>query len=335
MRIAFITVLMATLLLFPSGVARSQAPDPGLIEAAKREGEVVFYTSMSISESKPLVDRFEQKYPFLKGHLLRATSEKVLQRILTETQAGRWDFDVVALSEVGILRERNLIAPYISPQSKAFVAEFKDPKGYWTAVYNNYFVIGYNTAKVPAQAAPKDWQDFLDPKWKGKISMDQEEYEWYATLLDAWGRERTQRYMTALAKQDIQWRKGHTLIAQLMSAGEFPVAIVYAHRIEQMKKEGAPVEWVNTLNPVVVSTNGIAISAKAPHPNTAKLFTDFVLSKEAQELLRGFNRIPSRSDVDPISPKMDQSKIKIRVVPENLPSRYGDVVKEFKSVFGL
>jgi iron(III) transport system substrate-binding protein len=335
MRIAFITVLMATLLLFPSGVARSQAPDPGLIEAAKREGEVVFYTSMSISESKPLVDRFEQKYPFLKGHLLRATSEKVLQRILTETQAGRWDFDVVALSEVGILRERNLIAPYISPQSKAFVAEFKDPKGYWTAVYNNYFVIGYNTAKVPAQAAPKDWQDFLDPKWKGKISMDQEEYEWYATLLDAWGRERTQRYMTALAKQDIQWRKGHTLIAQLMSAGEFPVAIVYAHRIEQMKKEGAPVEWVNTLNPIVVSTNGIAISAKAPHPNTAKLFTDFVLSKEAQELLRGFNRIPSRSDVDPISPKMDQSKIKIRVVPENLPSRYGDVVKEFKSVFGL
>jgi iron(III) transport system substrate-binding protein len=326
---------MATFLLLQSSVAQSQSPDPGLIEAAKKEGEVVFYTSMSISESKPLVDRFEQKYPFLKGHLLRATSEKVLQRILTETQVGRWDFDVVALSEVGILRERNLIAPYISPQSKAFVAEFKDPKGYWTAVYNNYFVIGYNTAKVPAQAAPKDWQDFLDPKWKGKISMDQEEYEWYATLLDAWGRERTQKYMTALAKQDIQWRKGHTLIAQLMSAGEFPVAIVYAHRIEQMKKEGAPVEWVNTLNPVVVSTNGIAISAKPNHPNTAKLFTDFVLSKEAQELLRGFNRIPARSDVDPISPKMDQSKIKMRVVPENMPSRYGDVVKEFKSVFGL
>jgi iron(III) transport system substrate-binding protein len=141
--------------------------------------------------------------------------------------------------------------------------------------------------------------------------------------------------MKALAKQDIQWRKGHTLIAQLMAAGEFPVAIVYAHRIESMKKKGAPVEWINTLNPIVVSTNGIAMSAKPKHPNTAKLFIDFVLSKEAQELLRGFNRIPARSDVEPISPMMDQSKIKVKVVPENLPGRYGDVVKEFKSVFGL
>jgi iron(III) transport system substrate-binding protein len=335
MYITLITVLMATLLLFQPGTAQAQAVDPGLVEGAKKEGEVVWYTSMSISESQPIVDRFEKKYPFVKTNLLRASSEKVLQRILTETQAGRWDFDTVALSEVGILRERNLIAPYVSPQAKAFPAEFKDPKGYWTAVYNNYFVIGYNTQKVTAAQAPKDWQDFLDPKWKSKLAMDQEEYEWYAGLQEAWGKERTQKYMSALAKQDIQWRKGHTLIAQLMSAGEFHIAIVYAHRIEQMKKEGAPVEWVNTSNPIVVATNGMAISAKPKHPNAAKLFTDFILSKEAQEVIRSFNRIPARSDVDPLSPKMDQSKIKVKVVPENLPSRYGEVVKEFKSVFSL
>jgi iron(III) transport system substrate-binding protein len=327
-------MLMAMFLLLPS-LVQSQSPDPALIEGAKKEGEVVFYTSMSISESKPLTDGFEKKYPFVKANLLRASSEKVLHRIITESQAGRWDFDAVALSEVGVLRQKNLIAPYMSPQRNGYTADFKDPKGYWTAVYNNYFVIGYNTKLVPAEAAPKDWQDFLDPKWKGKISIDQEEYEWYSTLLDAWGKERTHKYMSALAKQDIQWRKGHTLIAQLMSAGEFPVSIVYAHRIEEMKKKGAPVEWVNTLNPVVVAINGIAISAKPKHPNTAKLFIDYVLSKEGQELLRGFNRIPSRSDVDPISPKMDQSKIKVRLVPEDLPIRYGEIVKEFNSVFGL
>jgi iron(III) transport system substrate-binding protein len=87
-------------------------------------------------------------------------------------------------------------------------------------------------------------EDLLDPKWKGRISIDQEQYSWFGTLHKAWGRERAQKYMRAIAKQDIQWRKGHTLIAQLMSAGEFPLGVVYAHRTEEMKTRGAPIDWI-------------------------------------------------------------------------------------------
>jgi len=327
---------LALLLLFDPRVTQSETgPNSALIDAAKKEGEVVWYTSMNVSDSRPLLDAFEKKYPFIKGKLFRASSEKTLNRILTETRAGEWGFDTVALSEIGFLVENNLTSPYVSPESKAYIAKFKDPKGHWTALYNNYYVIGYNTNMVSAKDAPKDWEDFLDPKWKGKISIDQEEYEWFATLNRDWGKEKAQKYMKALANQNIQWRKGHTLIANLMSAGEFPVAIVYAHRIESMKKKGAPVEWVNTVDPVVVSTNGIAISAKPKHPNAAKLFIDFALSKEGQNIIRNENRIPARSDVDPLSPKMDQAKLNFEVVPQDMSTRLKEYVERFREVFNL
>lgn len=254
---------------------------------------------------------------------------------MTETRAGKWDFDLLTLSEMDFLMEHKLVAPYRSAESKHFSAEFKDADGHWTAVYTNYFVIGYNTQMVPANEAPKSWEDLLDPKWKGKISIDQEEYPWYSTLMKAWGKERTQKYMQALAKQNIQWRKGHTLIAQLMSAGEFPVAIVYAHRAEDMKRKGAPLEWVDTVDPIVVSMNSAALSAKPRHPNAAKLFIDYLLLKPAQEKIRSFNRIPARSDVDPLSPKMDQSKLKLMAVPLQSAETFNRHVREFREIFGL
>ena len=132
---------------------------------------------------------------------------------------------------------------------------------------------------MPKERAPKNWDDLLDPQWKGKIAMDEEMYSWYAAMAVAWG-EKAQHFMKALAKQDIQLRTGQSLIAQLMASGEFPMAMVLAHRIEQMKEQGAPVEWVTTLDPVTVSLHPVGVAAKAPHSNSAKLFIDFVLSKE-------------------------------------------------------
>ena len=183
--------------------------------------------------------------------------------------------------------------------------------------------------------APKQWEDLLDPKWKSKISIDQEQYSWYGTLHKAWGRERAQKYMRAIAKQDIQWRKGHTLIAQLMSAGEFPLGVVYAHRTEEMKTRGAPIEWVNTVNPLVVTLNSAGISPKPQHPNVARLFIDFLLSKPAQQRLRSLRRIPARPDVEPFSPRMEQSKLKLVTNPVETGAQFNATIKEFRETFGL
>ena len=305
-----------------------------LIEGAKKEGLLSWYTSMSVVESKPIADEFEKQYTFIKVDLFRSSGEKVQNRAVTETRAGRWDFDVASLSEIGTLIEHKLIAPYISPETANYIKELKDPQGYWNAVYINYYVPGYNTRMVAEKDAPKRWEDFLDPKWKGKISIDQEDYPWYATLLAAWGKEKTEKYMRALAKQDIQWRKGHSLIAQLMGAGEFPIGIVYAHRVESDKKKGAPLEWVNTVDPIVASVHTAGLSAKAPHPNAAKLLIDFMLTKKIQEKFRALNRVPARRDVEPPSPKMDQSKLKIRVVPHDTSTRVNEYVGDFRTIFG-
>jgi iron(III) transport system substrate-binding protein len=290
---------------------------------------------MNVNESKPLADDFEKQYPFIKVELFRSSGEKIQNRVTTETRAGRWNFDVAGLSEIGTLIEHKLIAPYYSPEAKGYIKEFKDPQGRWNAVYINYYVPGYNIRQVAEKDAPKRWEDFLDPRWKDKISIDQEEYPWYVTLLAAWGKEKTNKYMSALAKQNIQWRKGHALIAQLMGAGEFPLAIVYAHRVESDKKKGAPLEWVNTVDPIVVSVHSVGLSAKPSRPNAARLFIDFILAKNSQEKIRSFNRVPARADVEPPSPKMDQSRLKLRVVPHDTATRYNEYVKDFRSIFGL
>ncbi len=306
-----------------------------LIEAVKKEGKLLWYTSTNVTESKPLLDDFEKQYPFIKGEIFRASGEKTLNRIFTETRAGRWDFDVVTVSEVDALQDAKMLAPYKSPEAKNYIAEFKDPNGYWTAVYTNYATIGYNIKLVAEKDAPKQWEDLLDPKWRGKISIDQEQYSWFGTLHKAWGKERAQKYMRALAKQNIEWRKGHTLIAQLMSAGEFPLGVIYAHRTEEMKQRGAPIEWVNTVSPLVVTLNSAGLSVKPPHPNTARLFIDFLLSKPAQQRLRALRRIPARPDVEPFSPRMEQSKLKLTTAPSETGAQYREVVKEFREIFGL
>jgi iron(III) transport system substrate-binding protein len=328
--------LSLLLLALGNDSASAQAdPTAKLVEGAKKEGNLSWYTSMNVNESKPLADDFEKQYPFIKVELFRSSGEKIQNRVTTETRAGRWNFDVAGLSEIGTLIEHKLIAPYYSPEAKGYIKEFKDPQGRWNAVYINYYVPGYNIRQVAEKDAPKRWEDFLDPRWKDKISIDQEEYPWYVTLLAAWGKEKTNKYMSALAKQNIQWRKGHALIAQLMGAGEFPLAIVYAHRVESDKKKGAPLEWVNTVDPIVVSVHSVGLSAKPSHPNAARLFIDFILAKNSQEKIRSFNRVPARADVEPPSPKMDQSRLKLRVVPHDTATRYNEYVKDFRSIFGL
>ncbi len=318
-----------------SGEAFSQTggASAGLIEGAKREGNVVFYAPLNINDSRMLLKRFEEKYPFIKTELLRMSAEPLLNRILTEDRAGRNAVDVINNTVINALKRARLLQPYRFAESSAYPEQFRDPEGYWVSMYNNYYVLGYNSKLVSSKEAPKDWQDLLNPKWKGKIGMDQEEYEWYAASMEYWGREKAQKYHRVLAKQEIHWRKGHTLISQLIVAGEFPLGIVYAHRAESMKKAGAPIDWVKTSNPVFVALSPVAVAAKAPHPNAARLLLDFMLSKEAQLMLRGVNRISGRLDVEPLVPEMHPSKLKLVAIDPKVAEELGKYAKEFQEIY--
>ena len=321
--------------LIATEFAWSQSTSPELLQGAKKEGKLVWYTSMAIDTSKPLLDAFLVQYPFIKADLLRLGEEQLLNRILAEARAGKSLFDVVSSSGVQVLALRNFLSPYASVEAHAYAAELKDPQNRWTAVYNNNLVPVYNTKMLPEKDAPKDYPDLLDAKWKGKLLMDSTDYDWYGTLAVVWGKEAATRYMQRLAQQSPAWRRGHGLVAQLIAAGEVPLGWAYNFRVERMKIEGAPVEWIASFNPIVTTINGIGLSAKAVAPNAGKLFIDFILSKKGQEMIRDMRRIPSRSDVKPLAPKMDQSKLRLKLVPGEVSANADRYAEEFRKIFGL
>src|ERR671924_292662 len=303
MRRMFILILLLQLCLPPNSESQD-AHTAKLIDGAKREGSLIWYTSTSIEDIKRLFDAYTKKYPFIKTEFFNAGSARVFNRILNESRVGKSLFDLVAVRgvETHQLVKGGFLQPYLSPESGAYPQGFKDPKGYWVDYFDAYNIIAYNTKLVPKDQAPKSWEDLLDPKWKSKIAMEEEMYSWYAAISVAWGRERAQRYMKALA-----------------------------NRIEKMKEQGAPVEWVTTLDPVTVSLHPIGVAAKAPHPNAAKLFIDFILSKEGQQLLLSIERTPARPGIDT---KMEARKLKLYPIPPELGEHYDQFQKEFREIFG-
>ncbi len=330
-----IAAICGLAVLLSAGSVLGQSPNSALVEAAKKEGRLTWYTSMAIDTSKPLLDAFLAEYPFIKAELARLGEEQLLNRILTEARAGKVLFDVVSSSGIQLLAQKNFLAPYASPEAQAYAPELKDPAHRWTAVYNNNLVVMYNTRMVAERDAPRDYPDLLDPKWKSKMLMDATDYDWYGTLAAAWGKEKAQQYMQRLAQQGPMWRRGHGLVAQLVAAGEVPLGWAYSFRVERMRREAAPVDWVTTFNPIVTTISGMGLSAKSTSPNASKLFIDFVLSKKAQEMIREMRRIPSRGDVKPAAPKMDQSKLRLKLVPAEVAESSDRYAEEFRKIFGL
>jgi iron(III) transport system substrate-binding protein len=236
---------------------------------------------------------------------------------------------------MGTMVDRHFITPYTPPERDAVLREFKDPQSYWTGIFVNNLVLCYNTKMLAAKDTPKNYPDLLDPKWKGKMLMDSTDYDWFGTLATVWGKEKTVEYMRRLALQEPSWRRGHGLTAQLLGAGEVPLAWAYNFRIERMKQEGAPVDWIETFDPIVVTVSGMGLSAKAANPNAAKLLIDFATSKRGQQMVRGMRRIPARSDIEPLAPKMDQTKLKLKAVPKEVYLHLDDHAREFRKIFGL
>jgi len=308
---------------------------PGTVEAAKKEGKLVYYTVLTLPESQALVAVFEKKYPFVKTELFRLEGDKMRAKIITEARAGRTTVDVTSnsITNTGLLLRDGMLAAYKSQERERIWPGLKDHDGYWTSLYVRLYVIAYNTKLVSQREAPRDWWDLLDPKWKGKkIGLD-EEIELYGALVLRWTKEKATKLFQGLAAQDPLERRGHTLIAQMMAAGEFPVTIAYGNRIEEMKDKGAPVEWASTADPVVVSPSVIGMFAHAPHPNTAQLFLNFTLSREGQSLLKGFDRVTAHMDVPAPVPKLELKNLKVFVVDTTVPARFEEFQRNYQTIF--
>lgn len=311
------------------------ADDPERIAKARTEGQVVFYSTMGIDTVRPVTLAFERKFPFLKVEVLRLNSERVFNRVMIEHQTGKVHADVVNLSVMPLLKAKRVLAPYRSPEMKAFPEKFRDTDDTWTGLVGNYVVMGYNSKLVPEATAPKDWSDLTQPRWKGKLAMDVEDYDWFGAMLEYLGPEKGRRLMEGLAKQELNWRKGHSLLAQLVAAGEFPLALVYAHRTQLTKERGAPIDWVKTSKPIIVSQNAVAILEKAQRPNAARLFVDFLLSEIGQKLLYDGGQIPLRSRAIPAGSPLAAEQLELYPVSGQVMERFEQYKKEFNESFGV
>jgi iron(III) transport system substrate-binding protein len=273
-------------------------------EGARKEGNLIWYSSTTADDSLVLSQKFQEIYPFVKVQHLRGPSEKMIERILLESRAGSLKADVVALPEIELelLVQKKLLLKHAGLEQQVFPANVKDPRGYWTGIYLTAWATAYNTKLVSAQAAPKGYADLLNPKWKGLIGMDVEPYSWFITsyryLEGRQGVGNTADYFKKLAAQDIQWRKGHSLIAQLVAAGEFPLAAeMQVHAVERLKAQGAPVEWVALDGVVPFNKVGVGIAVTGSNTHAAVLFYDFLLSRAGMEIIKERRRIPTRPDV--------------------------------------
>jgi iron(III) transport system substrate-binding protein len=297
----FLTLIVALLISRPALGAEADGQQRQLVEGARKEGRMVFYTSVETEFARILTGGFEAKYPFIKTDLFRSTHDKIVARLNVERKAGTFAADTLSVGEFETyhMQKLGLMMPYKSPHAAAYPEGFKDPNGYWTDLYDNLIVTAYNSARVKRDELPKRWEDLLHPRWRKRMVLDQNEDRWFANMLHIMGDKKGMEFMQSLAKQEVAIRSGRSLITQLLAAGEFDLQIVaYWYRPHLMKKQGAPVDWLG-LEPAILALHPISIVDRAPHPNAAKLFIDYVLSEEGQKLFAARGREPARPGIRP------------------------------------
>ena len=276
------------------GEARTKA----LVEGARREGELMVYHSSQAEDLRPVFDAFTAKYG-VKVRNWRSSSENVVQRVISETRAGRREVDFIENNspEMEALRREKMLLPMDSPH-------FADMRPNTLPAHHEYatstmdvFVQAYNTEKVKREELPKTFQDLLDPRWKGRLGIEAEDQAWFGTLLRELGASRGAKlFSDIVATNGVSVRKGHTLLANLVASGEIPFALtVYNYKPPQLKAKGGAIDWI-VLTPAIAQLHAVAVHAKAAHPYSAMLLFDFFLG-EGQAILAARNFVPANGKV--------------------------------------
>ena len=333
--------LLAVLIIFsllPTGEAGAQTP---LVEAAKREGKVVWYTSLALPSAEKVAKLFEAAYPGIKVEVHRTGSQRILQRVMQELQANIKNVDVVHTSDAGhfvLLKDKKLLARHTPAGVERFPAGFKDKDGYYYGLRATVNVIAYNTQKVTAAEAPKTWKDLLDPKWKGRMVTAHPGYSGViATHVLALVHLHGWEYFQALAKNQLMLVQSAVDPSGVVASGERPVAVNGGeYTFYQSKKQGNPVEIVYPKEGVPLVVSPTAITSFAPHPQAARLFTDFSFTREVQQVMAdseglytGHPEVIYPAD----KPKLTDLKL-LTAEPEELEKRNEEIKKRFVEFFG-
>jgi iron(III) transport system substrate-binding protein len=338
MRKTFYVLLLA---LWLAPVSVSMAQDSGLIQAAKKEGKVVWYTSLAIPSSTAIAHAFRTKYTGIDVEVHRTGSQRVLQRVMQEAPAGIKNVDVIHTSDAGhfvLLKEKGMLMKYVPKGTEVFPADFKDKDGFYFGMRATLSVIAHNPKIVADKDAPQTWKDLLNPKWKGKMVTAHPGYSGIImthvlALVNLYGWD----YFRDLAKSSLHIVQSANDPAGVVASGERPVGVngaEYFYYKEQ--KKGNPIKLIYPKEGVPLVVSPVAIAKDAPHPNGAKLFSEFIFAKESQQLLAdkeglytGHPEVTYPSD----KPKLKDLKL-LSADADELEKRSAEIKKRFVEFFG-
>ena len=269
-----------------------------LEKEAQREGRVRWASSTNLDRVQPLIEAWRKKYPGIQIEYNRLSGRKLADRAINEYRVGRYDFDLLGSSAVTFwsVKEAGVIRSYLSPEGAALRSGTKDPNGLWVNDYSNVLAITCNKNRV--ESVPKDWKDFTDPKWRGDFSLDTERFQWFRALQKIYGEEGAKKLVTGLLRNGALVRRGGTLEAQLVAAGEYSCTLgAYLNSAYLLMKRGAPLIY-SVPGPVLLSPSITMMPKYPPHPHAAMLLYDHIISAEGlSHFTRNNALFPSRKDV--------------------------------------
>jgi ABC-type Fe3+ transport system substrate-binding protein len=327
----------------PARAAEAYAADPKLIEAARREGEVVLYTTLIVDQVvRPMIKAFRAQIPGIDVKFVRTDSAQQVVKLITEGRAGRVQADIWHLSdELAPLLQENLVAPLDLPNAHGLPDTLIDRNRNWVGTNLSTRSLAYNTQLVPAAQVPHTHQDLLDPHWKGQMVWHPNSiaggYGFIAVVLKSMGEDAGTRYLRALAQQKIvPLPVAARAVLDRVIAGEYPMGLdMNSSHAVLSAALGAPVRFV-PLDPVTMTLQIAGISRGAPHPNAARLFLDFMIARAGQEVFRDADYIPMRPDVPAKSPEVKPESggyQALMLSPEEIDANAQHWAKVYEDIF--
>ena len=269
--------------------------------ALKEGGTVNFYGTLAQINAERILPVFEKRFPGLKVNHVDATADKLAARAITEARGGRVLADVFQMALENVLQviDQKLAVDWLPPEAAAYPANFKGPN--WLAADMVIITASWNTNLVKKEDEPKQFDDFADPKWKGKLIAEGRDVE----LLIGLARhkfkndEKAFDFLRRLAANNIEFHKGHSELAEFLVAGQAAVCVTcYAHHYPPRIKKGAPLGYMLSEGIVTITAN--ALAKDAPHPNAARLFYRWSASEEGQNAYAAGGRLPPHPKVEPV-----------------------------------
>lgn len=327
--------------LWTVGSSVALAQDPALFQAARKEGSVIWYTSLALPSSTAIAHAFKTKYTGIDVEVHRTGSERVLQRVMQEASANIKNADLIHTSDAGhfeLLKEKGMLLKYTPRGVEPFPAGFKDKDGFYFGMRATLSVIAHNPKIVSEKDAPKTWKDLLNSKWKGKMVSAHPGYSGIImthvlALVNMYGWD----YFRDLSKNSLHLVQSANDPAGVVASGERPVGVNGAEYFYyKTRKQGNPIRIVYPQEGIPLVVSPVAIAKDAPHSNAAKLFTEFIFAKESQQLLAdkeglytGHPEVTYPAD----KPKLKDLKL---LAPDagELQKRNAEIKKRFIEYFG-